>query len=184
MPSHSPKPVQKRHGSPKISRNPPAIPELGTKASNTTPNFSKNCPPLPKTSSSLLKANPLPPPSPPLDVEECLKGMAVLPPLCPPCPPRPCAPSKPQESSVTNTQKKKVFGKENLLEEIRQKGGTMGAGLRKLQSERAQDKQAMTCKNDGSLTFILQNALDVIHSATRFSDNDEEDDDDDACDSW
>ena len=172
---------------PNVSRKPPPIPGL---ENNSKP------PDVPRARREVpLPANPLPspPPTPPEDPEECLKGMAILPPLCPPCPPpapAPCAPSIPkpitqpaQQNSVINTQKKKVFGKDNLLEEIRQKGGTMGAGLRKLKETGCEQKQEVASKNDGSLTSILQNALDVIHSASNFSDQ-SDNDNDDGCDSW
>ena len=121
-------------------------------------------------------------------------GFAPTPPPPPPPPLTSVPPTPPsfanKESSVSkgpaalsNSSSKPVFGKENLLEAIRLKGGLKGAGLKKV--EAAEDKSASASVPDGSLTSVLQLALNLIKNANEMSDqSDVEDEDFDSADSW
>jgi len=125
-------------------------------------------------------------------IDEVDNNLVGKPPPPPPPPmiPTPAPPSFINKTSsapsVLNASPKTNFGKENMLEEIRLKGGLKGAGLKKV--EAAEEKPQPD--DGGSLASVLQLALRSIQNANVMSDDDDDNDDDDdrqgydSTDSW
>ena len=136
------------------------------------------------------------------EVEHIITAMGIPPPLSmqeltPPGPPPPPVttvglPPPPPPSFATTalsifdqktktTTKTKMFGKDNLLEEIRNKGGVNGAGLKRTEST----KPVSGLKESGTLSSVLEKALITIQNANRISDqSDNEDQGWESTDSW